>query len=103
MKVVLLGDSIRMGYQPLVIRKFEEAEVWGPPANCRHSLWTLDHFDQWVANQDPDIVHVNFGIHDCSIQADGEHRGQHCVLQDSFQILMQQPGAKDVHNTASQV
>ena len=74
MKVVLIGDSIRMGYQPLVAEKCGEAEVWGPAVNGRHSLWALDHFEEWVAAQEPDIVHVNFGIHDCSIQPDGEQR-----------------------------
>ena len=74
MKVVLIGDSIRMGYQPLVVKKCPEAEVWGPVENCRHSLWALDHFEEWVAPQEPDVIHVNFGIHDASLQPDGEHQ-----------------------------
>ena len=74
MKVVLIGDSIRAGYQPLVAKKCKKAEVWGPKDNCRHSLWALDHFDVWVAPQQPDVIHVNFGIHDTAIQEDGEHQ-----------------------------
>ncbi|MFP4026609.1 MAG: hypothetical protein ACLFWL_02335 [Candidatus Brocadiia bacterium] len=74
MKAVLIGDSIRMGYQPLVQEKCEVADVWGPAENCRHSLWALDHFQEWVADRDPDLVHVNFGIHDAVIQPDGEHQ-----------------------------
>ena len=74
MKVVLIGDSIRMGYQPLVMKKCKKAEVWGPMENCRHSLWVLDHFQEWVADQEPDVVHVNFGIHDCIPMADGNHQ-----------------------------
>ena len=74
MKVVLIGDSIRMGYQPLVAEKCRAVDVWGPAQNCRHSLWALDHFQEWVADQEPDLVHVNFGIHDASLQADGEHQ-----------------------------
>ena len=74
-KVVLIGDSIRGGYQPLVVTKLKgRADVWGPVENCRHSLWALDHFPEWVTEQKPDIVHVNFGIHDVSIQPDGEHQ-----------------------------
>ena len=72
MKVVLIGDSIRMGYQPLVARKLEEAEVWGPGENCRHSLWALEHFEPWVAACKPDLVHVNFGIHDVTPMEDGD-------------------------------
>ena len=42
MKIVLIGDSIRMGYQPLVAAKCKAFNVWGPAENCRHSLWALD-------------------------------------------------------------
>jgi len=65
MKVVLIGDSIRMGYAPLVKEKLAgKADVWGPGENCRHSAWVLEHFQQWVVDQQPDIVHINAGIHD---------------------------------------
>jgi lysophospholipase L1-like esterase len=85
MKVVLIGDSIRMGYLPLVRQKLTEAEVWGPAGNCRHSLWALDHFDTWVSEQEPDILHVNFGIHDASLMADGEHQ----ILLSQYRLCMQ--------------
>jgi len=86
MKGVLIGDSIRGGYQPFVIKKMEgKAEVWGPPQNCRHSLWALDHFPEWVAAQDPDVVHVNFGIHDVSIMPDGEHQ----ILLAQYRLCLQ--------------
>jgi len=91
MKVVLIGDSIRMGYQPLVQKKLEgEAEVWGPAQNCRHSLWALDHFPEWVEAQQPDVVHVNFGIHDSSIQSDGEHQ----ILIDQYRLCLKRFIAK---------
>ena len=85
MKVVLIGDSIRMGYQPLVAEKCQGAEVWGPAENCRHSLWALDHFDEWVAARKPDILHVNFGIHDSSPQADGEHQ----IILPQYRLCLQ--------------
>ena len=72
MKIALIGDSIRMGYQHLVAIKCREADVWGPSENCRHGIRALDHFEEWVVHQQPDIVHVNFGLHDATIQADGE-------------------------------
>jgi lysophospholipase L1-like esterase len=84
-KVVLIGDSIRMGYQSLVQEKFRECEVWGPVENCRHSLWALDHFQQWVSDQHPDVVHVNFGLHDAQIQPDGEHQ----ILLPQYRLCLQ--------------
>lgn len=85
MKVVLIGDSIRIGYQPFVVKKLQEAEVWGPSENCRHSLWVLDHFQEWVADQKPDIVHVNSGLHDSAILEDGEHQ----ILLSQYRLCLQ--------------
>jgi len=65
-KILLLGDSIRMSYQPLVAKKLgDRADVVGPSDNCQYSLYTLSSLDRWV-NQlgKPDIVHWNNGIRD---------------------------------------
>ena len=90
MKVVLIGDSIRMGYQPRVVEKCPAIDVWGPAQNCRHSLWALDHFPEWVAAQEPDWVHVNFGIHDVSLQPDGEHQ----ILLPQYRLCLRRFIAK---------
>lgn len=74
MKVVLIGDSIRMGYQPLVIAKLPAIDVGGPVQNSRHSVWALDRCKEWVIDEEPDLVHVNFGIHDSVLLPDGEHQ-----------------------------
>ena len=48
-RVMLIGDSIRMSYQPHVARLLEgKAEVVGPKGNCAHSAVTLEFLDQWV-------------------------------------------------------
>jgi len=66
-KVLLLGDSIRMSYQPHVARLFDgKAEVVGPADNCQYSLYTLSSLDRWIGTLgEPDIVHWNNGLHDC--------------------------------------
>ncbi len=65
-KVLLLGDSIRMSYQPHVARLLDgRAAVVGPAENCQYSLYTLDSLDLWLEELGrPDIVHWNNGIHD---------------------------------------
>jgi len=97
-KVVLLGDSIRMGYQPLVTQKLAgKADVWGPGENGRHSLWELDHFQPWVAEQQPDVLHVNFGIHDAVIMEDGQFQ----ILPDQYRLCLRRfiKLAKDLGTT----
>ena len=66
-RVVLLGDSIRMSYQPHVASLLEgKAAVVGPADNCQYSLFTLSSLGRWIdALGKPDIVHWNNGLHDC--------------------------------------
>ena len=48
-KVVLVGDSIRLGYAPLVAERLEgKAVVVSPPANGGDSANVLAHLDEWV-------------------------------------------------------
>jgi len=63
--IVLIGDSIRMGYQDHVISQLAgRAEVWVPKENGGDSRNVLAHIDQWVLVRQPDVVHVNCGLHD---------------------------------------
>ena len=64
-KLILIGDSIRMGYQAEVIRELTGfADVWAPEQNGGTSANILTHLDEWVLRQSPDIVHINCGLHD---------------------------------------
>jgi lysophospholipase L1-like esterase len=64
-KVILIGDSIRMGYQEIVQQELaNEADVWAPTENGGTSQNVLAHLDEWVLARDPDIVHLNCGLHD---------------------------------------
>ena len=65
MKIVLIGDSIRMGYQELVRQRVApRAEVWGPDENCGHTLMIRDNLVQWAIAPEPDVLHFNSGIWD---------------------------------------
>ena len=64
-QVVLIGDSIRMGYQAAVRRELAAvAEVWGPEENGGTSANVLAHLDEWALARSPALVHVNCGLHD---------------------------------------
>ena len=68
-KVLLLGDSIRMGYDKYVRESLAEvAEVYYPPENCRFSQYTLRYLAAWKKEQkwpgDMDLVHWNVGLWD---------------------------------------
>ena len=64
-KVILVGDSIRGGYEDTVRRKLDGvADVWGARQNGGNSRNVLANLDAWVVSQHPDVVHLNCGLHD---------------------------------------
>lgn len=63
--VVLIGDSIRMGYQNSARRELAGvARVWAPKENGGTSANVLAHLGPWVIDRKPDLVHINCGLHD---------------------------------------
>lgn len=63
--VVLMGDSIRMGYAPFVSEALKgKATVISDPQNGGDSANLLAHLDEWAVQKHPDIVHFNCGLHD---------------------------------------
>jgi lysophospholipase L1-like esterase len=64
-KVLLIGDSIRMGYQKTVENELRDiGAVRSPKQNCYDSTAVLSHLDEWVLLRKPGLVHINCGLHD---------------------------------------
>jgi lysophospholipase L1-like esterase len=64
-RVLLIGDSISMGYTLLVRQKLEgRANVHHPPENCGPTERGLARLDQWLGTGHWDVIHFNFGLHD---------------------------------------
>src|SRR5271167_2117354 len=64
-RVVLVGDSIRLGYAPRVAQRLSgKAVVISPAENGGDSANVLAHLDEWVLRQKPNVVHLNCGLHD---------------------------------------
>ena len=67
MKITLIGDSIRMQYEPLVRAALEDKfEIFAPVENCRYAKFNLRGMWDWKENmQGTRIVHWNCGLWDC--------------------------------------
>jgi isoamyl acetate esterase len=66
--VLLIGDSIRMGYQPFVAEALNgRLNITGPLENCETSRKCLKFADDWLSAANSDVVHVNCGLHDIRI------------------------------------
>lgn len=64
-KIVLVGDSIRMGYAPFVIKALDgQATVVSSRQNGADTANVLRTLDTIVIAEQPDIVHINCGLHD---------------------------------------
>lgn len=68
-KIILIGDSIRLGYQNYVKEGLKEvAEVFSPEENCRFAQYVLRFLREWKhkwnVGEDIDLVHWNVGLWD---------------------------------------
>ena len=71
-KIMLIGDSIRLGYQAKVAELLtEKATVTGPADNCRFSAYTLFCLSGWVLDDDCDVIQWNNGQWDTCYMPDG--------------------------------
>lgn len=64
-RVLLLGDSISIGYT-LAVREGlgGEANVHRAPTNCGPTIRGLEQLDAWLGEGKWDLIHFNWGLHD---------------------------------------
>ena len=88
--VLLIGDSISMGYTiPTRERLKGRANVHRPPRNCGPTSRGLAHLEEWLGSRRWDVIHFNWGLHDLKV-VDGEGRltdagkGRHFTSVDQY-------------------
>jgi lysophospholipase L1-like esterase len=76
-RVLILGDSISIGYTPAVTRLLEgKAAVNRPKANCGSTQTGLAGLEQWLGDGRWDVIHFNWGLHDlCYRHPDSKVQG----------------------------
>ncbi len=64
-RVLIVGDSISIGYTPRVRKLLNgQANVHRPTTNCRWSAFGNEHIKEWVGDTKWDVIHFNFGLWD---------------------------------------
>ena len=67
--LLLIGDSIRLGYDKSVKKTLEgRANVIFPSENCRFACYVLRYFHEYLGDikgEDIDVIHWNAGLWDC--------------------------------------
>ena len=90
-RVLLLGDSISVGYT-LPVRELlnGKANIHRPPDNCSATRHGLDGIDRWLGDGSWDVIHFNWGLHDLAFVDDQgkrtvEQTGRHQVPIDQYE------------------
>lgn len=64
-RILILGDSISLGYTPVVKQLLAgKADVRRPDENCQGTTNGVKKIDAWVGGEPWRVIHFNFGLHD---------------------------------------
>ena len=112
-KVVLIGDSIRMGYDKYVKEALAGVcEVYYPEVNCKYAVETLRFVHEWKEKggwpDDVDLVHWNCGLWDElelfeDLPLSTMEYYTHAVVRIHMRLRMLFPKAKIVFATSTAV
>jgi lysophospholipase L1-like esterase len=115
-RVLLIGDSISMGYTLRVRAKLQgKANVHHPAENCGPTERGLARLDRWLGNGHWDVIHFNFGLHDLKyLDAKGQYvapdKGKQVAPPDVYRknlhelaVRLQKTGAKLIFATTTPV
>ena len=112
-RIVLIGDSIRLGYEKYVKAAFEgTAEVYSPTENCRFAEYTLRFAHEWKIKggwpEEVDVVHWNVGLWDVSRLYGDEPLTIKCAYENYIErinkrLRMMYPNAKFIFATSTAV
>jgi hypothetical protein len=113
-RVLIIGDSISIGYQvPLREIMKDKANIHRPPTNCGPTTRGVENIESWLGDGKWDVIHFNFGLHDIrhfDDQGKATDRGHRQVSEaeyeknlDQLVTRMKQTGAKLIFATTTPV
>lgn len=99
-RVLILGDSISKDYYPHVRASLTKiAYVHRPEGNHEATWEALENLDEWLGEQQWDVIHFNFGLHDVLRSTVEEYRSNLRVVVRR----LQKTGAKLIFATSTPV
>ncbi|AZQ63979.1 SGNH/GDSL hydrolase family protein [Flammeovirga pectinis] len=112
--VLLIGNSISIGYTPFVRKALAgKCNVYRIPTNGGDTKKCLAEFNKWIGDNNWDIIHFNFGLHDLKRLIDNKlnSKGDHVNspkeykknLEEIVSLLKQKTNAKLIWASTSVV
>ena len=88
-RVLLIGDSISMGYTVPVRNLLKsKANVHRVLENGGPTTNGLAKLQQWLGDGQWDVIHFNWGLHDLKLMADGKHQVSAEAYEKNLQELV---------------
>ncbi|MDP0492663.1 MAG: SGNH/GDSL hydrolase family protein [Verrucomicrobiota bacterium JB023] len=93
-KVLIIGDSISIGYTPHVRKALSErAEVKHHKGNAQHTGTGLEKLDDWLGEEEWDVIHFNWGLWDlCYRHPDSKVQGKRDKVNGTLTTPLEQYG-----------
>lgn len=106
-RVLLIGDSISMGYTLEVRSQLAGiANVHRPPANGNSSGYGLAQLAKWLGDGKWDVIHFNFGIHDAKLPPEGKYHSPPEAYEENLREIvrrLQGTGARLIWATSTPI
>jgi lysophospholipase L1-like esterase len=106
-RVLLIGDSISIGYTPPVRELLRGvANVHRVPGNASSVGYTLGQLDKWLGDGKWDVIHFNFGIHDAKLPPEGTRHADLPQYEKNLRSVVQRlkaTGAKLIWATSTPI
>lgn len=106
-RVLLIGDSISMGYTlPVRAALKGKANVHRIPGNGGPTTNGTAHVEEWVGSGQWDVITFNFGLHDLKIMENGRHQVSLADYENNLTAIAQRlkrTGAKVLFITTTPV
>lgn len=88
-RVLIIGDSISMGYTPGVKAALDgKAEVQRIPGNGSSTSNGLANLSAWLGEGKWDVIHFNFGLHDAKLPPEGTRHSEPAVYEKNLRELV---------------
>ncbi len=96
--VLIIGDSISMGYTPFVVSKLAGIANISRPlgenggaVNCGDTNFGLREIQNWIGTKEWDVIHFNFGLHDLAYRhPDSPEYGNRDKINGTVSVTLEQ-------------
>jgi alkaline phosphatase D len=90
--VLIIGDSISLGYTPIVVRMLKPlADVRHSKGNSQHTGTGLAKLDSWLGDEKWDVIHFNWGLWDlCYRHPESKVQGRRDKVRGTITTSLEQ-------------